>query len=163
MDLLINNGTVVTCNDKNEVLEDVCISIKDGIIESIDIIENIDESKYKNVIDAKNKNIIPYHKNKRLVAFAGIGYPKKFFNSLDNVVAHRSFPDHYQYTDEDILKLHKIAKRKNADLVTTEKDWMRLSDDARNEIKCVKLETIIEDKFFVWLKEKLNANSKKAS
>ena len=111
------------------------------------------------VFYAKNKNIIPYHKNKRLVAFAGIGYPKKFFNSLDNVVAHRSFPDHYQYTDEDILKLHKIAKRKNADLVTTEKDWMRLSDDARNEIKCVKLETIIEDKFFVWLKEKLNADN----
>lgn len=111
------------------------------------------------VFYAKNKNIMPYHKNKKLVAFAGIGYPKKFFSSLDNVVASRSFSDHYQYTDEDILNLKKIAKKKNADLVTTEKDWVRLPDDVRDDIKCVKLETVLDEKFFDWLKEKLNADN----
>ena len=111
------------------------------------------------VFYATNKNIIPYHKNKKLFAFAGIGYPKKFFNSLDNVVGRRAFSDHYQYSDEDILKLKKIAKKKNADLVTTEKDWVRLPPDVQNDIKCIKLETVIEQKFFDWLKEKLNANN----
>ena len=111
------------------------------------------------VFYATNRNIIPYHKNKKVVAFAGIGYPKKFFNSLDNVVAQRSFSDHYQYTDEDILNLQKLSKKKNADLVTTEKDWVRLPDSVKNDIKCIKLETVIEEKFFDWLKEKLNANN----
>ena len=97
----------------------------------------------------------------RIVAFAGIGYPKKFFRSLPNVVARRAFGDHYQYTDRDIDNLLKLAERKKAKLVTTEKDWMRLPENAREKIKCVKLETIIEEKFFDWLKEKLNADNKK--
>lgn len=110
---------------------------------------------------AKNRNIMPAGRFDRIVAFAGIGYPKKFFRSLPNVVARRAFGDHYQYTDRDIDNLLKLAERKKAKLVTTEKDWMRLPENAREKIKCVKLETIIEEKFFDWLKEKLNADNKK--
>lgn len=112
---------------------------------------------------AENKTISPYSKNIRIFAFAGIGYPKKFFKALDGIVGHRAFGDHYQYTDDDIAELKKVAVRKKAKLVTTEKDWVRLPIDVRNDIKYAKLETIIDPKFFVWLKEKLNANSKKAS
>lgn len=112
---------------------------------------------------AENKTISPYSKNTRIFAFAGIGYPKKFFKALDGIVGHRAFGDHYQYTDDDIAELKKVAVRKKAKLVTTEKDWVRLPIDVRNDIKYAKLETVIDPKFFVWLKEKLNANSKKAS
>ena len=112
------------------------------------------------VFFATNKNIMPTGRYDRIVAFAGIGYPKKFFRALPNVVARRAFGDHYQYTDKDIQYLMNLAKRKNAKLLTTEKDWARLPEYAREKIKFVKLETIIEEKFFDWLKEKLNADIK---
>lgn len=111
------------------------------------------------VFYAEAKDVPPYPSGTKLVAFAGIGYPKKFFDSLDNVVARRSFPDHYQYTDKDIEQLLDLAKRKNAKLVTTEKDWVRLSPDMRKKIKFSKLNLNIEKKFFVWLKERVNANN----
>ena len=113
------------------------------------------------VFYATNKNIMPNGRYDRIVAFAGIGYPKKFFRALPNVVSRRAFGDHYQYTDKDIQGLMNLAKRKNAKLLTTEKDWMRLPEYAREKIKFVKLETHLDEKFFDWLKEKLNADDKK--
>ena len=108
------------------------------------------------VFYAENKTVSPYQKGEKLFAFAGIGYPKKFFNSLNGIVAKRSFGDHYQYTDKDIADLIEAAKRKKAKLVTTEKDWVRLPTDVRKKIKFAQLETKIEDSFFDWLKEKLD-------
>lgn len=98
----------------------------------------------------------PYSPRTRIVAFAGIGYPTKFFNSLDgNVVARRAFADHYQYKDEDLKKLYALAKKKRAELVTTEKDWVRLSPDDRARIKFAPLTMDIEDGFFKWLNERV--------
>ncbi len=113
------------------------------------------------VFYATNKNVMPNGRYDRIVAFAGIGYPKKFFRALPNVVARRAFGDHYQYTEKDIQNLMNLAKRKNAKLVTTEKDWVRLPENVRDKIKYVRLETNIDEKFFDWLKEKLNADDKK--
>ena len=107
------------------------------------------------VFYADNKTISPYTNNQKLVAFAGIGYPDKFFDALTNVVAKRAFSDHYQYDDDDIKSLMKLADNKKAKLITTEKDWVRLSKKYQAKIKYAVLETVIEDKFFVWLKEKL--------
>lgn len=110
------------------------------------------------VFYAENTTISPYKSNQKLVAFAGIGYPEKFFRRLENVVKRVSYPDHYQYTDADIKKLRDLAAKMDARLVTTEKDWVRLSADAQNDIKFAKLDTKIEKGFFVWLKEKLNGD-----
>ena len=99
--------------------------------------------------------VSPYGPNTRLVAFAGIGYPKKFFNALRGVVASRAFADHYQYTDADLEKLYALARRKKAKLVTTEKDWVRLPECAREKIKYAPLTMQIEGGFFQWLTERL--------
>ena len=107
------------------------------------------------VFYAKNQTFSPYDENQKLVAFAGIGYPKKFFNALHNVVARRSFPDHYQYTNEDLERLFALAKKKNAKLITTEKDWVRLPVEIRDEIKYARLDTVIENRFYDWLKERI--------
>ena len=107
------------------------------------------------VFYAKNQTVSPYDEDVKLVAFAGIGYPKKFFDSLHNVVAKRAFPDHYQYTDDDINKLMMLAKKKGAKLITTEKDWVRLPVEIRDEIKYARLDTLIDNLFWDWLKEKL--------
>lgn len=107
------------------------------------------------VFYAENKTLSPYDGGEKLFAFAGIGYPDKFFAALDRVVDKKRFPDHYQYSDEDIENLIKAAKKKKAKLVTTEKDWVRLSEKYQKKIKYASLETVIEDAFFVWVKEKL--------
>lgn len=107
------------------------------------------------VFYANNQTVSPYDEDVKLVAFAGIGYPKKFFDSLHNVVAKRAFPDHYQYTDDDINKLMMLAKKKGAKLITTEKDWVRLPVEIRDEIKYARLDTVIDNLFWDWLKEKL--------
>jgi tetraacyldisaccharide 4'-kinase len=67
---------------------------------------------------------------KRIVAFAGIARPEKFFETLERsgaiVVAQRGFSDHHRFTAADCDELQRQAKRRRAILVTTEKDWVRL-------------------------------------
>ena len=107
------------------------------------------------VFYASVKTISPYSENDKLYAFAGIGYPKKFFRSLNNLVGKKAFPDHYQYTDKDLEILIDAANKKNAKLITTEKDWVRLPVQVRDEIKYAGLNLTIDDTFWVWLEEKL--------
>ncbi len=107
------------------------------------------------VFYAENETQNPYGADEKLVAFAGIGYPKKFFASLPNVVATRAFADHYQYTDADLESLFALAQKKGAKLVTTEKDWVRLPNGAREKIKYAELVTKIDDEFFKWLGDKI--------
>lgn len=107
------------------------------------------------VFYAKNQTVSPYDESEKLVAFAGIGYPKKFFASLKNVAARRAFADHYQYTSEDLEKLFALAVKKKARLITTEKDWVRLPVHVRDQIKYARLDTVIDNAFYDWLKEKL--------
>lgn len=71
----------------------------------------------------------------RVVAFAGIGRPKKFFDSLRalplSLVATRSFPDHHAYREAEIRALQSEAAAQGALLVTTRKDWVRLPEPLR--------------------------------
>ncbi|MDJ0450596.1 tetraacyldisaccharide 4'-kinase [Methylocystis sp. JR02] len=67
---------------------------------------------------------------KRVIGFAGIGRPEKFFHTLAetgaDVVATRAFPDHHRYSENDLAELTALARRQGATLVTTEKDAVRL-------------------------------------
>jgi tetraacyldisaccharide 4'-kinase len=70
----------------------------------------------------------------RVLAFAGIGNPGKFFASLKNagiVVAEtRVFPDHHRFTQVEAQALCADADRDGLVLMTTEKDLMRMQGDA---------------------------------
>jgi len=69
-----------------------------------------------------------------VVAFAGIGRPSKFFDTLSasgaQVIENRSFPDHHLYAKSEIAALKSLAARHGATLVTTEKDFIRLDPNA---------------------------------
>ena len=113
------------------------------------------------VFYATNTEKCPYDKKTPVIAFAGIGYPEKFFDNVPcKIVEKIPFPDHYQYSDDDIKKLIKKADEKNAKLLTTEKDWVRLPDWAQKKIKFSMLETKIDDKFYSWLKGKVDGIKK---
>jgi tetraacyldisaccharide 4'-kinase len=68
---------------------------------------------------------------RRVLAFAGIGDPQKFFATLAEagvaVAATRSFADHHRYTANEAAALCEEAERNGLALVTTEKDLARLS------------------------------------
>jgi tetraacyldisaccharide 4'-kinase len=67
---------------------------------------------------------------RRVLAFAGIGDPVRFFNTLRtcgvDVVRERAFPDHHVFSQADIEGLLSEAKRDGLTLATTEKDLARL-------------------------------------
>jgi tetraacyldisaccharide 4'-kinase len=70
-------------------------------------------------------------KGERVLAFAGIGRPEKFFHSLAEtgaiVVERRSFADHHFYSPRDARELLAAAKAQGLVLVTTEKDQARIA------------------------------------
>ena len=71
-------------------------------------------------------------RGKRVLAFAGIGDPTRFFNTLRasgiDVAGQRAFADHHPYSKAEIESLVAEATRDALTLVTTEKDLARLRD-----------------------------------
>jgi tetraacyldisaccharide 4'-kinase len=71
--------------------------------------------------------------NRRVLAFAGIGDPQKFFATLAaagiNAQIQRGFADHHRYRADEAAALIAEAERHDLALVTTEKDLVRLQGD----------------------------------
>jgi len=84
---------------------------------------------------------------KRVIAFAGIGRPAKFFDTLRTdgaeVVAALPFADHYRYTEDDVRQLADRARDQNAQLVTTEKDVVRIPDALRTGIAVLSVDAVL--------------------
>jgi len=74
-------------------------------------------------------------RGQRVLAFAGIGDPGRFFATLSSsgveVVGTRVFDDHHPYTPDDIARLVAEAAAKSLLLVTTAKDMARILSDAK--------------------------------
>lgn len=77
----------------------------------------------------------------RVVAFAGIGRPDKFFHALELqgavIAATKRYADHHTYTQAEIARLKSKARSLNAALVTTEKDFVRLTPTEREGIQAL--------------------------
>lgn len=71
----------------------------------------------------------------RVIAFAGIARPGKFFETLEEIgsiiVSRHEYPDHHPYTEREIQNLIAEAQAKDARLVTTAKDAIRLPQKHR--------------------------------
>ncbi|PIT70827.1 tetraacyldisaccharide 4'-kinase [Bartonella tribocorum] len=67
---------------------------------------------------------------KSFLAFAGIGNPDKFFQSIKELSGHvvqtYMYPDHYFFTDKNLTNLVQKAQRHNLWLATTAKDYIRI-------------------------------------
>jgi len=76
---------------------------------------------------------VGFLEGKRVAAFAGIARPERFRETLislgADLVAFRSFGDHHSFRPDELLELKSVKEETDADyLLTTEKDWVRLSD-----------------------------------
>ncbi len=86
-----------------------------------------------------NHSKVSQHKSKRrVVAFAGIGYPEKFkITLLENnfeICDFITFADHHPYTIGDIIKLMKVATQHRATLITTSKDCLRIPERYQHSV-----------------------------
>ncbi len=77
-------------------------------------------------------------RGQRVVAFAGTGRPEKFFDTLKSLGAEfveaTPFEDHHEYTAAEIARLKAKAHNSGALLITTEKDFARLSPAERTDV-----------------------------
>ncbi len=98
-------------------------------------------------------NLVPENpewiRKRKIVAFAGIGRPTKFFGMLASyeaeVVHSETFSDHHMFSTHEIAGLKQRAKDAGADLVTTSKDFMRLEASLRKGVVPVPVHAVFEN------------------
>ena len=85
-----------------------------------------------------------------VIAFAGIGRPQKFFDTLQKLGAEladiQGFPDHHAYTYTELEELRRKARVVHATLVTTEKDFVRLPPAERQDIRYLPVRAAFENR-----------------
>ena len=107
-----------------------------------------DKPVFKANLKAKPDKIPP--RDKKYIAFAGLGYPEKFFTFLKeeialDVVETVRFSDHYPYTREDLESLAQKAVDAKAELLTTEKDFIRLPKIEGVHVHTLPVDLVWED------------------
>ena len=94
-------------------------------------------------------NLNEFNKENNYLIFSGIGNHKTFLNMLKdyglNILKDLEFPDHYNYTKNDLKKIWNEANNLNCKIITTEKDFLRLKDGNKYQIKYIKSELKIID------------------
>lgn len=81
-------------------------------------------------------------KEKPILAYAGIARPEKLFKSLSQaggkVIRRQPFPDHYKFKAKDAEDLIKLALKDDLQLITTEKDLIRINADEHHQLRALK-------------------------
>ena len=94
-------------------------------------------------------NIETYNLESKYLIFSGIGDPSSFRDILVenkfNVAREIVFPDHYDYSLNDLEKIRNIAKNEKLKIITTEKDFMKIPQEFKKEINFLTIDLIIQD------------------
>ena len=94
-------------------------------------------------------NLKTLNRNSSFLSFCGLGNPAEFERTLKKykfkIKEKIIFPDHYNYSDMDILNIKKLAKKENLNIITTEKDYLRLNKKNRKKIKFLKTDLNIKN------------------
>ncbi len=126
---------VLINGNKNEFFEKKILNVSNDIkiFYSKYLVTNIDEFK-----------------RKELFAFAGIGNPENFFDILNynnfNIKKKVKFADHYQFSKNEIKKMIDYSLKNNLDLITTEKDYLRIKHYGFKNIRFLKIKLEILEK-----------------
>ncbi|MDR1694492.1 MAG: tetraacyldisaccharide 4'-kinase [Lactobacillaceae bacterium] len=89
-------------------------------------------------------------KGKKVIAFAGIGRPQKFYDTLQSLEAKLvetiDFPDHHNYTKEELEKIIHKSQGLNAKAYTTSKDFVKIPLELRENFNVLEIEIDWENK-----------------
>ena len=150
---MVGNGLIIPAGPLRESLKAIkradCIIINGNKnLEFENKIFEITKNRNCNLFYSKYKiKNIEKFRNKKITAFAGIGNPSNFFELLTeskiNIIKTFAFPDHHNYSKKDF---EIINKEKTTTLVTTEKDFYRMTDEQKKNCDYVEVELEIENK-----------------
>ncbi|MBD1156953.1 tetraacyldisaccharide 4'-kinase [Pelagibacterales bacterium SAG-MED20] len=164
----IGNGQLIPAGPLREKIES--ITKYDAVF--LNGNEN-DNSNLKLLLKKYNKDIKIFETNyhpintdefdltKKYVIFSGIGNPESFKQTLIkkkfNIIKEIHFPDHYNYTQKDIDKIKIQAKNLDAQIITTEKDYIKINPDENDNIKFLKIELEVtnEDELINYLQQNI--------
>ena len=166
----IGNGCLIPSGPLREKVE----SLKkyDGVfLKSIN--KDPKSNKISSILKQINPNIkifnsIVYIKNfekfdisKKYLIFSGLGNLNSFKDILIknnfNIIEEINFPDHHNYKTNDIQKILDKAKKIDANIITTEKDFVKIPDQLKSEINCIEIDlNILEvDELIKFIKSKI--------
>ena len=159
---MIGNGLVIPSGPLREPLS----SIQEAQLIFINGDKNLEyEKKFLSINPFINFYYFKYivlnkdiYLNDKYIAFAGIGNPDNFFNTLKNneinLVKTFIFNDHHKFKESEMNKLLYEAKKCSAKLITTEKDYHRLNEEYKKKVQYVKINIEIknEEIFINYLK-----------
>ena len=105
-------------------------------------------------IEIFETNYRPINLNKidltrKFLAFSGIGNSDNFKKTLlknnIDVIKEIIYPDHYNYNKIDITNIKDQAKKINAKVITTEKDYVKIAPEVKDEISFLEIELKIKN------------------
>ena len=109
-------------------------------------------------------DIEKFNKDKNYLVFSGIGNHQTFISMLReykfNIVKDIEFSDHYKYNNSDINKIQKLSDNLNCQIITTEKDYLRLDKEKIHNINFIKSELkILDEEKLISTILKINENN----
>ena len=89
-------------------------------------------------------NINDFDLNKKYLAFSGIGNHLSFIHMMKkngfDIIHHIEYPDHYEYNKNDLEEITSIAEKNECEIITTEKDILRIDKNLYQNIKYLRSE-----------------------
>ena len=168
-DLSIKKNLSIICFNEKQWIGNGLTIPSGPLRESLSALKKVDcviingkkNKDIENKIFSKNEKIKIFYSNykpqnidefqsKKIIAFAGIGNPENFFDLLMdnklNIVGTIKFPDHHKYSEQVLENLSNKIKDNNSILLTTEKDYFRISKNYKKNINYLKIKVEIENK-----------------
>ena len=108
------------------------------------------------------KNINQFDLSNKFIIFSGIGNASSFketlVNNNFNITKEIIFPDHHVYKFEEISKILNFAEKEKAEILTTEKDYVKIPENLKDKINYIEIDLEIEekDKLINLIKTKIN-------
>ena len=167
-DLGIGNGLLLPAGPLRETINSLkkydVVFIKKGnnLNNLIKLIEKHNKRIKIFITDYKVSKSSKFNKSKKYLIYSGIGNPHNFAKILEQnkvkIVDKIIFPDHHSYSNQDFNFILNKAKQNNAEIITTEKEYVKGAKKLQKKIKFLKVNLIIhnEKKLIKFLKLNLN-------
>lgn len=167
-DLGIGNGLLLPAGPLRETINSLkkydVVFIKKGnnLNNLIKLIEKHNKRIKIFITDYKVSKFSKFNRSKKYLIYSGIGNPHSFAKILKQnkvkIVDKIIFPDHHSYSNQDFNFILNKAKQNDAEIITTEKDYVKVPKELQKKIKFLKVNLIIhnEKKLIKFLKLNLN-------
>ena len=136
-------------------------NLNDNIDNKINLIRSYNSNIKVFSTNYEIRNLNKFDISKDYLIFSGIGNPESFRGLLEKnkfkIIEEIIFPDHFTYSKKNIDFIKKRSKEINAKIITTEKDYKKISKIDPEDIEFLKVETKIDDEinFLNFIKSKI--------